>query len=297
MARCDAEIAELTEAIERSAATLTSLTDSLGGAVDAMAGRVATLGAQKAKAQELMHRESSGVQDDEWGDDDALVGGEALPSLEEQAAQRRREYGVAAAGAAAGEAAGAAAGAAAEAAREREVVEARLEACRRSITELEVKRKVQAGFVEATEARQREWRERVEAAAGAELAHRLPVFPVGDAILEPFWPQGLGSNRGFHSALDAVWAAHVAAEAGLDEALLERHFWYDLMLQGPWNPGAGLLKPAEGWCADPVSRYADGAIVRTKHNYCNPQSKRLFRGEGATPARIRALDLKGAGFL
>ena len=29
---------------------------------------------------------------------------------------------------------------------------------------------------------------------------------VGDALLEPFWPQGLGSNRGFHSALDAVWA-------------------------------------------------------------------------------------------
>ena len=86
-------------------------------------------------------------------------------------------------------------------------------------------------------------------------------------------------------------------EEGLQPALLERNFWYDLLLLGPWTPGAGLLKTAEGWRADPVSRYADGAIVRTKQNYTNPQSKRLFRGEGATPARIAKLDLKGAGFL
>ena len=79
--------------------------------------------------------------------------------------------------------------------------------------------------------------------------------------------------------------------------LQERNFWYDLMLQGPWTPGGGLLKPATKWHADPVWRYADGAILRTKQNYTNPQSKRLFRGEGATPERIRALDLKGAGFL
>ena len=93
--------------------------------------------------------------------------------------------------------------------------------------------------------------------------------------------QGLGSNRGFHSALDAVWCVHLLHNEGLEASLLERNFWYDLMLLGPWQAGAGLLKPAEGWCADPASRYADGAIVRTKQNYTNPQSKRLFRGEGA----------------
>ena len=124
----------------------------------------------------------------------------------------------------------------------------------------------------------------------------IPIFPIGDAILEPFWPQGLGSNRGFHSALDAVWSVHVMRASGLDAALLERNFWYDLMLQGPWQPG--LLKPAKGWSCDPVTRYVDGAIVRTKGNYTNRQSKRLFRGAGATPARIEALGLKaerGAG--
>ena len=84
---------------------------------------------------------------------------------------------------------------------------------------------------------------------------------------------------------------------GLEAALLERSFWYDLMLLGPWKAGGGLLKQAEGWRADPVSRYADGAILRTKQNYTNPQSKRLFRGEGATPERIAKLQLKGTGFL
>ena len=80
------------------------------------------------------------------------------------------------------------------------------------------------------------------------------------------------------------------AEAGLDAALLERNFWYDLMLQGPWQPP--LLKPAKGWWADPVSRYTDGATVRSKAQYTNRQAKRLFRGAGAVPQRIEALGLK-----
>ena len=64
------------------------------------------------------------------------------------------------------------------------------------------------------------------------------------------------------------------------------------MLQGPWTPN--LLKPSKSWSCDPVSRYVDGAIVRTRRNYLNPSAKRLFRGEGATPARIDALGLKAS---
>ena len=44
----------------------------------------------------------------------------------------------------------------------------------------------------------------------------------------------------------------------------------------------------------------DGALLRTKSNYTNPQSRRLFRGAGATPARIAAMDIKaerGTNFL
>ena len=35
----------------------------------------------------------------------------------------------------------------------------------------------------------------------------VAVSLVGDALIEPFWPEGLGINRGFLSALDAAWAA------------------------------------------------------------------------------------------
>jgi hypothetical protein len=113
---------------------------------------------------------------------------------------------------------------------------------------------------------------------------------VGDALIEPFWPESLGSNRGFHSALDAVWAVYVLAYDGLHAALLERSFWFDLMLRGPWQ--SRLLKPAKGWWADPVSRYSDRAIVDTKSIYTDKTSKRLYRGAGATPARIEALSLQ-----
>jgi hypothetical protein len=46
----------------------------------------------------------------------------------------------------------------------------------------------------------------------ADVAAKPPflVLPVGDALIEPFWPQGLGINRGFHTALDGVWCAYTA---------------------------------------------------------------------------------------
>jgi hypothetical protein len=102
---------------------------------------------------------------------------------------------------------------------------------------------------------------------------------------------------------------HVLREDGLQAALLERNFWYDVMLMGPWNPR--LLKPAKpatsahttaaaagkgsggSWWADPVSRYADRTIVHAKSTYTDPSSKRLFRGAGAVPARLIALELRG----
>jgi len=282
--KCDTEVKELEEAIQATSSNLANMKGALNDAADEMVNKVqALVSARSSGRLSSGQRRNSGVQDDEWEDDDALPNvssaGEASP--DQLAAQRRAEYGVADVS---------------DANPDVEIEEARLEAYKKSMIELEKKREVQQGFVEANEQKQAEWLERVDAAAGG-MAHPVPIFPVGDAILEPFWPQGLGSNRGFHSALDAVWCTHVLHEEGLEAAMLERNFWYDLLLLGPWNPGAGLLKNAEGWRADPMSRYADGAVVRTKQNYTNPQSKRLFRGDGATPPRIAKLELKGAGFL
>jgi len=48
------------------------------------------------------------------------------------------------------------------------------------------------------------------------------VLPVGDALINPFWPHGLGVNRGFHSALDAVWAIFLDCTSSRQEATRER---------------------------------------------------------------------------
>ena len=39
-------------------------------------------------------------------------------------------------------------------------------------------------------------------------AQPLLVLHVGDALQEPFWPEGLGINRGVHNTLDACWVAN-----------------------------------------------------------------------------------------
>ena len=44
-----------------------------------------------------------------------------------------------------------------------------------------------------------------------------PFRTVRGALQEPFWPEGLGINRGMHNALDAVWAASQWAEARATE--------------------------------------------------------------------------------
>lgn len=234
------------------------------------------------------------MQDDEWGDED-LSYGETVSSNTAAEEERKKavqaSYGRKASGTyAAGKAqASGPQGEAAQAAEDAEIKKATLQAYEKALQELQIKAETQRGFVGANTQKLAEWNEKIARSQGG-MDYAIPVFAVGDALLEPFWPQGLGSNRGFHSALDAVWAVHVMQTEGLEAAMLERNFWYDLMLQGPWMPGM-LLKDAAGWSADPVTRYADGAILRTKSNYTNPQSRRLFRGEGATPRRIAALDI------
>ena len=44
------------------------------------------------------------------------------------------------------------------------------------------------------------------------------LLPIGDALQEPFWPEGLGINRGIHNALDACWVAHKWGMACAEEA-------------------------------------------------------------------------------
>ena len=74
----------------------------------------------------------------------------------------------------------------------------------------------------------------VRAAAGEELEPRPPkrallVLPIGDALQEPFWPQGLGINRGLLNALDASWVANAwqpDKESTWEATLQERNRLY-----------------------------------------------------------------------
>ena len=125
-----------------------------------------------------------------------------------------------------------------------------------------------------------EWEVSLVEARGASA--RVPVFPVGDALMEPFWPQGLGSNRGFHSALDAAWAIHLLRTEGLEAALLDRSFTFDV-LQGSF--GQSTVRGGAGWSADAMSRYSAPMIKSMMHTYMNPTAKRLMKGKGAIPER------------
>ena len=86
-----------------------------------------------------------------------------------------------------------------------------LEAFKKALKELEQKIEVQQGAVATNKARQAEWLSKVKAAEGGAAA-TVPVFPVGDTLLEPFWPQagrrpagaedadGIGAQVG-----DGIW--------------------------------------------------------------------------------------------
>ena len=71
---------------------------------------------------------------------------------------------------------------------------------------------------------------------GKQLPAPLLVMPVGDALQEPFWPEGLGTNRGVHNARDAAWVANKWGALGQvpeewDVLLKERNHLYNQTLQ------------------------------------------------------------------
>ncbi len=137
-------------------------------------------------------------------------------------------------------------------------------------------------------AAQAEWEKATRTAQDAKTL--APMFPVGDALLEPFWPQGLGANRGFHSALDAAWAMAVLDEHGLDRALVERAFNYDVMLHATFTKG--VIQPGAEWTADPLTRYQPAVVKGCLMAYEDPRSKRAAKGRAAIPERY--LKLVGA---
>jgi len=80
------------------------------------------------------------------------------------------------------------------------------------------------------------------------------VMPVGDALMEPFWPQGLGSNRGFHTALNAIFAALWAREFSFEDGVAEARFAFRMIVC--FIAHGSSLQPFENWSVDPVTRFS-----------------------------------------
>ncbi|CAJ1328831.1 unnamed protein product [Effrenium voratum] len=89
---------------------------------------------------------------------------------------------------------------------------------------------------------------------------------VGDALLEPFWPEGLGITRGFLGCLDSCWQLSElgpglqAARRGHREALLKccaarAKTWRLLKQLGAANQTEYLAEEHRQYSVDPASRY------------------------------------------
>jgi len=87
------------------------------------------------------------------------------------------------------------------------------------------------------------------------------VLPVGDAILEPFWPQGLGTNRGFHTSMNAVFIALGFRETkrNLKWSIKESFFSYQALRWVAWHPSF-TVTPFKNWSVDYVDRLNPNTI-------------------------------------
>lgn len=86
---------------------------------------------------------------------------------------------------------------------------------------------------------------------------KMLVGLCGDALIEPFWPEGLGIVRGFFAALDLASAARVWVETG-DETEAAKHFEtaYRQLKSLAAKTRQAVLRPEEqAYGLDPSTRY------------------------------------------
>jgi hypothetical protein len=81
------------------------------------------------------------------------------------------------------------------------------------------------------------------------------VLPIGDALQNPYWPQGLGVNLGFHNALNAVWSAHLHSTVGREAAQPEITDCFESLRYS--NESNHALQDAAHWTADPITRFGE----------------------------------------
>ena len=92
---------------------------------------------------------------------------------------------------------------------------------------------------------------------------RLVLGLVGDSLMQPFWPEGLGIRRGFLSVWDTAWMVRrlCLQPEKVVEILQEREEKYALQRTAD-NDLKGKEENYKGWTIDPSTRYQATATAK-----------------------------------
>ncbi|KAE8999840.1 hypothetical protein PR001_g18945, partial [Phytophthora rubi] len=98
---------------------------------------------------------------------------------------------------------------------------------------------------------------RADKAASILTSHgkKLYVGLIGDSLLEPVWHEGVGTCRGFLSALDAVWMVAQIGKMADAQLLADREFTYRIMQRLSGHHREEMQKNVRKYTVDPKSRY------------------------------------------
>ncbi|GAB9465419.1 Mical-like protein [Globisporangium polare] len=84
---------------------------------------------------------------------------------------------------------------------------------------------------------------------------KLYVGLIGDSLMEPFWPEGLGTCRGFLSALDGCWMVAQAGFRSDEQLLADRELAYRVIQHVSGFRRDDLQKNVRKYSVDPKTRY------------------------------------------
>uniref|UniRef100_K3WM31 Uncharacterized protein n=1 Tax=Globisporangium ultimum (strain ATCC 200006 / CBS 805.95 / DAOM BR144) TaxID=431595 RepID=K3WM31_GLOUD len=84
---------------------------------------------------------------------------------------------------------------------------------------------------------------------------KLYVGLIGDSLMEPFWPEGLGTCRGFLSALDGCWMVAQIGFNSDEQILADRELAYRIIQHVSGFRRDDLQKNVRKYNVDPKTRY------------------------------------------
>lgn len=105
------------------------------------------------------------------------------------------------------------------------------------------------------------------------LNHYIPAFVVGDSLLEPFWTQSLGINRGIHNMKDAIYTYNLMKLDLIEDSIDEIYFFNRVITSMAWRKQIQVLNNANQWTNDGKSRYTHNSIKLIKEEYRTKQKK------------------------